>query len=87
MNKTIRVIEAKRARCKDTGKTCSIYGSIPFANYDIELNGYTWQLIGHDGTMTVGLCRQPTACLTTAEEIAQNYADKTGYTKLQAKIN
>lgn len=67
----LEVIPAKRYRNIIDGRTCSIYGAVPWysdsdkANWKIEQYGYTWRT----DQGTIGLGRVPASTYNDALEI------------------
>jgi hypothetical protein len=52
-------------------RRASIHGACPPWPYQIVTEGFTWQVIGWDGSVTYGLCRVPVATYNEAFEIAR----------------
>lgn len=82
--KTITVIE-KIVAVSPTGEKYSPYGAI-IPGSTIKPSGrYTWE-INDNGSITIGLCRQPANSLQEAITIAKNM-EKLGYTYKGVRTN
>lgn len=89
MDHTIRVIPSKRYVHLPTGRQASIYGAAPWTsesdrhNWELQTNGYTWEVYRPDGSYTIGLCRIPESTLEGARSVARRYAEACAATVLE----
>ena len=75
MFKEINIIPSRVWVHQGNGATASVYGASPWTNeqdkhYWLILHrGYTWECIGTDGSIRIGLGRNPVATKAEAETI------------------
>jgi len=87
MPKTIAVIESLVQHNPTTKQVCSIYGTIPPGYTETISRGYTWRLVDHRGSITIGLGRKPEKNRKNALLIAKNFSEKFNYTLIERYQN
>lgn len=80
--KTIEVVPHIVRRNVDTGREISIFSAYTPGNWETVQNGYSWEKVDHQGSVTRGLCRRPVATIEEANQVALDFAEAIPNTKV-----